>query len=231
MKAAFRLLGLFSMMILLPRAYGADVAGAWKGAFEFQGSTISLTLNLKTAGDGVTGTMEGLPTSPAEIHDGKIDGDAISFWLQTDYQGQTYKLLYKGKVTGDQMEFSFGTDDGSWGTAVTLKRGTIPAPPAADVTGLWKGSFELDGANVRVKMNLRSTGTVVNGTVEGLGRAPIEIHDGKIEGDTVSFWLNANYQGSTYAVSYKGRISPDKIEFSFGVADGAWSSAMTVKKL
>ena len=36
------------------------------------------TINLKVDGPAVTGTVEGLPTSPADIHDGKVDGDAMS---------------------------------------------------------------------------------------------------------------------------------------------------------
>ena len=64
----------------------------------------------------MTGTVEGLPTTPAEIHDGKIDGDIVTFWVNTEYQGQTYKLVYTGKVSaaGDAIAFTFGTEDLSW---------------------------------------------------------------------------------------------------------------------
>jgi multimeric flavodoxin WrbA len=53
-----------------------------------------------------------------EIHEGKIDGDTVTFWLNTVYQGDTYKLVYKGKVAADQIAFSFGTEDGSWSAEV-----------------------------------------------------------------------------------------------------------------
>lgn len=98
------------------------LTGVWKGAFDFNGQSIPLTLNLTAAGGAVTGTVEGLPTTPAAIHDGKIDGDTLTFWLTTDYQGQPYKLLYKGKIAASQIDFSFGTDDGSWGTEMTATR-------------------------------------------------------------------------------------------------------------
>ena len=81
-----------------------------------------LTFHLTSAASVVTGTVEGLPTTPAEIHEGTLDGDTVSFWVNTDYQGQTYKLVYKGKVTAGQIAFSFGTDDGSWGTEITVTR-------------------------------------------------------------------------------------------------------------
>jgi hypothetical protein len=120
MRTTLRLAGLVAIVAL---ALSADeVTGTWKGAFDFNGTAVPLTFNLKTATDSLTGNIEGLPTTPTEIHDGKVDGDTISFWINTDYQGQTYKLVYKGKVSGDEIKFTFGTEDGSWGAEVTAKK-------------------------------------------------------------------------------------------------------------
>ena len=108
-----------------PAATGPDVTGTWKGAFDFQGSSLPLTLHLTSAAGAVTGTVEGLATTPAEIHDGKIDGDTVTFWVNTDYQGQTYKLVYTGKITAGQIAFTFGVEDGSWSAELTaVKAGT-----------------------------------------------------------------------------------------------------------
>ena len=120
MKTVLRLASLCSCLAVL--LFAADVAGVWKGAFDFEGGSVPLTFNLKTSGGALTGTVEGLPTSPAEIHDGKVDGDTITFWLMTDYAGQTYKLVYKGKVSGDQIQFTFGTEDGGWSAELTAKK-------------------------------------------------------------------------------------------------------------
>ena len=48
------------------------MSGTWKGAFDFQGSTVPLTINMKIDGTKVTVTVEGLPTTPAEIHEGTL---------------------------------------------------------------------------------------------------------------------------------------------------------------
>jgi hypothetical protein len=101
----------------------ADASGTWKGTFDFEGSSMPLTFHFAIANGAVTGTVEGLPTTPAEIHEGKLDGDTVTFWLNTDYQGQTYKIIYRGKVTAGQIVFSFGTDDGSWGSEMTATKG------------------------------------------------------------------------------------------------------------
>jgi hypothetical protein len=230
MKATVRLLGLIAFLCFLPSLRAADVSGTWKGAFEFNGDSMPLTLNLKIADTAVTGTVEGLPTTPAEIQDGKIDGNSITFWVNTDYQGQTYKLVFKGKIAEDSIDFDFGTDDGSWGTAMTAKReGAAPAAPA-NVTGFWMGNFDFNGNAVPVTFKLTSTGPTVTGTVEGMGNAPVEIHDGKVDGNMVTFWINVDYQGQTYALQYKGKILPSEIDFDFGTADGGWGATVNAKK-
>jgi len=120
MKTTLRLACLFALLAVLLSA--ADVSGTWKGAFDFNGQSVPVTINLKSSSDGLTGTIEGLPTTPTTIHDGKVNGDNITFWVNTDYEGQTYKLVYNGKVSSDQIQFTFGTEDGSWGTQLTAKK-------------------------------------------------------------------------------------------------------------
>jgi hypothetical protein len=102
--------------------FAADPGGDWKGSFEFNGAEVPLTLHLKVADAAVTGTIEGLPTTPAEIKDGKVDGDTVTFSTTTDYQGSPVHLVLKGKLDGDQIKFSMGLDDGSWGVEFVAKR-------------------------------------------------------------------------------------------------------------
>ena len=223
-----RIAGLIVFLAVAPCAGAADVSGTWKGTFDFQGSSVPLTFHLSVANSLVTGTVEGLPTTPAEIHGGKLDGDVVSFWINTDYEGNTYKLVYKGKITTGQIEFSFGTEDGSWGATLIAKNDVQPA--LASVTGSWKGSFDFQGTSIPLIFHLTDSGGAVTGTVEGLPSTPAEIHDGKIEGDTVSFWINTDYEGNTYKIVYKGKISADGIKFSFGTEDGSWGTELTATR-
>lgn len=103
-------------------ASAPDASGDWKGSFDFNGTEVPLTFHLKTTDTAVTGNIEGLPTSPAEIKDGKIDGATLTFTATTDYQGSPVKLVYKGVLDGDQIKFSMGTEDGSWGVDFVAKR-------------------------------------------------------------------------------------------------------------
>ncbi len=109
-------------LLLAGALSAADLTGAWKGAFDFQGTAVPLTFNLKASGESLTGNVEGYPTTPTDIHDGKIQGDTVTFWVTTDYQGQTYKLVYKGQVAGNEIHFTFGTEDDNFRAEVVAKR-------------------------------------------------------------------------------------------------------------
>lgn len=124
MRKLLCLLGLVVFAAMTPSAHAADVAGVWTGAFEFQGNSVPVTLHLTAADGAVSGTVEGLPTTPAEIHDGKVDGDAVTFWVNTEYEGTTYKVVFKGKAADGKIEFTLGTEDGSWGADLTVTKGS-----------------------------------------------------------------------------------------------------------
>jgi len=239
MRIVLRAMAVAAVLSLMPLLHAADLSGTWKGSFDFQGNSVALVFNLKADGNALSGTIEGLPTTPADIHDGKIDGDTVGFWVNTDYEGQTYKIVFTGKVAGDHIDFNFGTDDGSWGSTVMATRAAAaaapsatPAPSAAatDVTGAWKGTFDFQGAQMPLTFNFTSDGAKVTGNVQGMGPAPVEIHDGKIDGGILTFWLNADYQGQTYVLNYKGKVTGNQIDFDFGVADGSWGASVSVKK-
>lgn len=234
MRNFLRVIGLVAFLAVLPAANAADASGTWKGAFDFDGTNVPVTFHFAITDGAVTGTVEGMPTTPAEIHDGKVDAGTLTFWVNTDYQGQTYKLVFKGAISagGDQIAFSFGTDDGSWGAQMTASRSaaTAPAPAGADITGTWKGSFTSQGTDFSLTIHLTSAAGVVTGTVEGLPTTPTEIHDGKRDGDTVSFWFNTDYQGQNYKVICKGKVSAAKITFTLALEDGSWSTDMTATK-
>jgi len=59
---------------------------------------------------------------PLEIKDGKIQGDTVTFWIQSEYQGQPVKLVYKGQVSGGEIRFTMGTEEGSWSTEIVAKK-------------------------------------------------------------------------------------------------------------
>jgi len=96
-----------------------DISGQWKGASD-QGPEFSF--NFKMDGTKLTGSMLSTEGKELPIEDAKIDGDNVSFSVNSEWQGQPIKLVAKGKIAGDAIQLSIGTEDGAWGTGVDLKR-------------------------------------------------------------------------------------------------------------
>jgi hypothetical protein len=108
--------------MLVGLASAADVSGKWKGAFDFNGQPVPLTFDMKQTDATVTGTISGLPTPDVPIKDGKMEGDNVTFWVGIEYQGNPVKIVVKGKVSGEEIKFSLGTEDGAWSTELTAKK-------------------------------------------------------------------------------------------------------------
>ena len=120
MKRIRTLTGLLLMLATL--LYCADVTGKWKGTIDAGGETHDLTFDLKASGDTLTGTFGAAGGQSSEIKDGKVQGDTVSFWAMSEYQGQAIKLVFKGQVLESEIHFTMGLDDGSWSTDLVAKK-------------------------------------------------------------------------------------------------------------
>ena len=98
---------LASLLLLIAGLLSAaDVTGTWKGSFDYNGTAVPLTFDMKADGDALTGTVSGLPTPKVDIKDGKIDGDKISFSVDLDFGGMSFTLSYTGVVAADQIKMT-----------------------------------------------------------------------------------------------------------------------------
>jgi hypothetical protein len=88
-------------------AFGADVTGKWTGQVPGRdGQMRDQTLNLKSDGSTVTGTVSGGRGGDVEIKEGKVSGDDVSFVVVRSFGGNEIKMNYKGKVTGNEIKFN-----------------------------------------------------------------------------------------------------------------------------
>lgn len=233
MKHVLRMASLALFLFFAQQMFAADLSGVWKGSFDFQGTDVPLTVNLTVQNAVATGTVLRPETPPAVMHDGKVEGDAVSFWIEVEYQGATYKLNFKGKAAADQIEFVFGTEDGSWGTSATLKRATdAPAKAgAADANGIWKGAFDFQGSSVPLTFHFKSANGALTGTVEGLPAGTAEVKEGVVDGENLHFAITTEYEGSPVKLVFKGTLKTDAIKFLFGTEDGSWGTELTAGKV
>ena len=108
------------VLVFSSLAFGLDLTGKWIGTSP---DGYPLVLTLKGEAAQVTGTMlaaDGKTEYP--IKDTKLDGDLLSFTVDSEYQGAPVRLLAKAKIGADQLLFHIETADGAWSADAPLKR-------------------------------------------------------------------------------------------------------------
>jgi hypothetical protein len=110
---------------------------------------------------------------------------------------------------------------------------------AADATGKW--TYEMAGRQGgparQVTITLKQDGNKLTGSVPGMGRGgqeapPIEIKNGKVDGDKVSFEVVREFQGNTMTTKYEGTVSGDemKLKITRDTPNGPMTNDVTAKR-
>ncbi len=85
-------------------AWAQDLTGKWTATAV--GNNVAVTLDLKVAGNVVTGAILNPQSGPAEIKDGKLEGNNISFHVVRTTSNATNKILWQGTIRGEQIHFT-----------------------------------------------------------------------------------------------------------------------------
>ncbi len=109
----------WAALLVVAVAFAADVTGTWKGTLNGERE---ITFKLRADGGNLTGTVAGLRDKEVEIQKGTIQGSTLTFSVQSEWQGNPITLVYKGEISGDEIRFTMGTEDGGWSTELTAKR-------------------------------------------------------------------------------------------------------------
>ncbi|HPT25836.1 MAG TPA: hypothetical protein PLZ95_05405, partial [Bryobacteraceae bacterium] len=99
---------------------------------------------------------------------------------------------------------------------------TAGAALAADVTGKWVGQMGgPDGDGPSMTFNFKQDGTKLTGSVDGPGGEPLEIKDGKVEGDKIIFTLSFEGPDRKMKITHEGTIkSNDEITLGMKMEGG-----------
>jgi hypothetical protein len=105
---------------------------------------------------------------------------------------------------------------------------------AADITGKWTGQMAgPDGGSMSLTFNFKQDGTKLTGSAEGPGGDPLEIKDGKVEGDKISFTISFDAGGGAMKILHEGTVKTDEITLNVkmeGGPDGGSSRPLTLKR-
>jgi enterochelin esterase-like enzyme len=109
----------------------ADVTGTWKSEFDSQIGHQDYTFTFKQEGGKLTGkanSVAGDRKREAELKEGKVDGDAISFFETLNIQEREIRISYAGKLSANGNEIKFTRQVGDFGTAEIVARREQTAP-------------------------------------------------------------------------------------------------------
>lgn len=122
MKARRALSTVLFVVLFAIAASGAEINGQWKAEYTIpDGSTRQSTFTFKQDGEKLTGTVAGA-RGEAEIQEGKVSGDEISFSVIRNFGGNEVKLTYKGKVAGDEIKFKISFEGADREFEMTAKK-------------------------------------------------------------------------------------------------------------
>lgn len=97
------------ILAFLTAAGATDLNGKWKGEMKTpNGDNLEINLNFHVDGEKLTGTVSS-SYGEEQITEGTVKGDAVSFIIMAS--GGQFKIVYKGKVVGDDVKFNVTIGD------------------------------------------------------------------------------------------------------------------------
>src|ERR1041385_2930093 len=124
---------LLTLAIASLSALAADITGTWKAEFDTQRGLQKYTFTLKQEGAKVTGKVnverDG-EKRDAELKDGKVEGDTVTFVEPLKIQDNEVSITYTGKISGNEIKFTRKVGDFGSSEATAKREGdAAPASP------------------------------------------------------------------------------------------------------
>jgi hypothetical protein len=86
-----------------------------------------------------------------------------------------------------------------------------PALLAGDIDGKWTGDVQTpDGNSISLTMSFATDGDKVNGTISG-PTGDVAIAEGKMDGDTLTFKLDVDANGTQLSFKCTGKLKADEL--------------------
>jgi hypothetical protein len=114
------LLALFALFALAASA--ADISGNWKATADTPNGPVERTFVFKVDGTKLTGETSSQMFGKSAINDGKVEGDTVTFTINIKFQDNEMKINYKGKISGDTINFHVEAADGGFSLDYVAKR-------------------------------------------------------------------------------------------------------------
>ncbi len=103
-----------------------------------------------------------------------------------------------------------------------LLLGISGAALAADINGKWTAEVQGRNGTVTQTLVLNASGNNLTGSLEGARGGAVDISDGTIDGNKVSFKVVREFNGNQFTQQYKGTLSDaGELDLSVSMGGGA----------
>lgn len=142
---------------------------------------------------------------------GEHDNDTCLRWFESSAKlGHEKSVRILAKIYSDGM-FGVAPDKEKAVYWEKLKKAY-----AEGINGKWEGSASMGmGPPMKLDYDFKADGDNLTGTFVGFGGKEIEIKDGKIDGNNISFKIRVNNQGNVSTAYYTGLFLGDTLKLSF----------------
>jgi hypothetical protein len=80
---------------------------------------------------------------------------------------------------------------------------------AGDVTGTWSGSMTMGDNQFTLTYKFKQDGEKLTGSVTGPGGNAIDLNEGKVAGDKITFFLKVETPNGTMKITNEGTVKGD----------------------
>jgi len=94
---------------------------------------------------------------------------------------------------------------------VILGLAIVTFAQAKDPSGRWTATLERDGRSMTSTMELKLSGDQVTGTIDLAPGVTVQIQNGKLEGNQLTFDVTAPEHGHTKSIHFTGDVGNDAI--------------------
>lgn len=100
---------------------------------------------------------------------------------------------------------------------------------AADITGNWKADLETPQGTVQVSYTFKQAGETLTGTWQVAKSPTVQISEGKVTGDKVSFLVKMDAAAMNFA--HEGKIAGDEIQLTMKPSGEFPGSTVVAKRV
>jgi enterochelin esterase-like enzyme len=139
------LITILSLATLPLSVMAADLTGTWKSEFDSQIGQQKYTYTLKQEGTNLTGKANseiGDQKREADLKEGKVEGDAVSFVEMMNFQDNDIRITYTGKISPtNENEIKFKRQVGEIATEDIVAKRDVPLEPTIPAGRPGRGGF------------------------------------------------------------------------------------------